>query len=91
MAGSCCKAFWSTGTQGWLHYGCCLRTLLLQAYGCEDPAFEGQVFCMALGQFVRSTLVVAAHLFKYAWSDRVYKVMGFPHINDVGNGLMLIK
>jgi len=68
-----------------------LGGIAAQRYGCQDPRVPGMLFCMALGQFVDSRLVRAAHLFKYEWRDTVSEVLGFRIIKDEANGMMVIK
>lgn len=65
----------------------------LQAYGCQprEDKDQGLLRCMLLDDFFPSPLVCAVHLFKFAWWDQVQEVMGFQCINDVRNGLLLIK
>ncbi|PNH09061.1 hypothetical protein TSOC_004373, partial [Tetrabaena socialis] len=46
---------------------------------------------MLLGEYCPYRLVCGAHLFKYAWRSYVSDVLGFDNINDVKNGLLLLK
>ena len=47
--------------------------------------------CSLLGKYYPYSLVCGAHLFKYGWREKVYDVLSFKNINDVKNGLLLLK
>jgi hypothetical protein len=65
------------------------REAMLNAY--QAKGNDGMVFCMATGEYLSASLVAAAHLFKHAWHHNVSEAMGFLDINDVRNGLLLMK
>lgn len=46
---------------------------------------------MVLGCHAPRDLVIGSHLFKYSWASLAKRVLRFDNINDVRNGLLLLK
>ena len=65
------------------------KTKLVDAY--RAHAKGRKLKCMLLGFGLPACLVVAGHIFKFEWKGLVEDWMGFPDIDDPGNGLLLFK
>ena len=50
-----------------------------------------EVFCMITGVFLPKRWVIASHIWKRAWHQYTFSMMGFENINDPRNGLLLFK
>jgi hypothetical protein len=67
------------------------RDSLLDAYGCRHASDSSMVRCMLTNDYYQKDFVCASHLFKYSWSSDVQATLGFTNINDIRNGLVLLK
>ena len=67
------------------------RESLLDAYGCRHASDSSMVRCMLTNDYYQKDFVCASHLFKYSWSSDVQATLGFTNINDIRNGLVLLK
>ena len=49
------------------------------------------VYCMITREFLPKPWVIASHIWKRAWHQHTFSMMGFENINDPRNGLLLFK
>ena len=64
----------------------------LQAYSCQNPVKGDKLLrCMLLNEYFPFKLVCGSHLFKYSWRSDIFATLGFKNINNVRNGLLLLK
>ena len=73
------------------------KTTLIDAYRARKNAciYNGERYgvlrCMLSGFHLPQAVVIAGHLFKYAWAEFAEAWMGFKDINDERNGMLLFK